>query len=296
MVGISYPVVVTKGDDLKILEEESDFLELLHECDYFTFHEYFFSTYGQCYEFDYPFTMLTDDSVEVEMNELEEVFEFKRVQDEDYQPKFNFPLTGEYFPEEESLELNNYFDIFQVLNLCEGCPELFFESRKIINGRYQFEVPIAFAELVDTYEWLINGDVVEVDGFGVDGDNEFVETFQPFGTFEECVKAITDQCRLGTQYCTTFVSDPCPELSFTSRTIEDGFVYEFTADFELRDEIEYFWTVFIRDDLIAFEGEEPGGDNKYFFQFGEPGEYTVCVEYEGEFCDIEKYCENIVIE
>ncbi len=90
------------------------------------------------------------------------------------------------------------------------------------------------------------------------------------------------------------VEDPCPTLSFITEQT-DSLVYEFTADFPLRDSIFHEWQILINDDLIANEVEQPGGDNTFLFQFS-PGIYDICLVAETPQCPQGiSYCEELEV-
>jgi hypothetical protein len=54
-----------------------------------------------------------------------------------------------------------------------------------------------------TYQWEINGDIIEQDG-GQEGDNMFFFQFDP-GTYEICIRAETDTCPDGAEFCEQLV-------------------------------------------------------------------------------------------
>ncbi|WP_299214486.1 hypothetical protein [uncultured Aquimarina sp.] len=79
------------------------------------------------------------------------------------------------------------------------CPDLFFTIEQEGNTpSYNFTAQFPDIDTV-TYEWVINGDIIEQDG-GPGADNTLFFQFDP-GTYEICIRAETDTCPEGTQFC-----------------------------------------------------------------------------------------------
>ncbi|MFD2565541.1 hypothetical protein [Aquimarina rubra] len=79
------------------------------------------------------------------------------------------------------------------------CPDLFFTLEQEGNTpSYTFTAE--FPEIDNTtYEWTINGDIIEQDG-GPGADNILFFQFDP-GTYEICIITETETCPEGTQFC-----------------------------------------------------------------------------------------------
>ncbi|WP_299437377.1 hypothetical protein [uncultured Aquimarina sp.] len=83
------------------------------------------------------------------------------------------------------------------------CPSLFFTIEQEGNtSGYNFTANFENIDVI-TYEWTINGDVVEQDG-GQGADNMFFFQFSP-GTYQICIKTETDTCPDGTEFCEELV-------------------------------------------------------------------------------------------
>ncbi len=292
--GVVFPFTASKVGDVRNIEDEEDLIELLEDCDLLTLRDEFDLFYTQCIDFDYPITMIDKEGSEVQIGSQEEYFAFERLQGFDEQPVFVFPLDVIVFSNDEVVEVTNHFELFEVFDTCERCPQLFFDVDFSGGTRYVFTADFEGIEDLFSYDWFINSDFIETDGVGVNGDNQLAETFEP-GEYEICIKAETPDCVAGVEYCEFIeVEDPCPELSFAVEQL-NNFTYKFTANFELKDQLVYVWSVFRLDDLIFEEVEEQGGDNILEFQF-EPGEYSVCIFTETPDCpDGTEFCEEIII-
>ncbi len=83
------------------------------------------------------------------------------------------------------------------------CPNLFFTIEQEGNTpSYNFTANFENIDTV-TYQWEINGDIIEQDG-GQEGDNMFFFQFDP-GTYEICIRAETDTCPDGAEFCEQLV-------------------------------------------------------------------------------------------
>lgn len=293
--GVVFPFLASKAGVIRNIENEEDLIELLEDCDLLTLRDEFDLFYTQCIDFEYPITLIDKEDNEVQIGSQEEYFAFELQQGFETQPVFVFPLNAIVFSEDEVVEVTNHFELFEVFDTCERCPQLFFNTDFSGGTRYVFTADFVGIEHLFSYDWFINDDFVERDGVGVGGDNQLAETFAP-GEYEICIKATTDDCVVGVEYCQFIVvEDPCPELSFEVEQIND-FTFKFIANFELKDQLVYTWSIFRLDDLIFEEVEEQGGDNILEFQF-DPGTYNVCIIAETEDCpEGVEFCEDIIIE
>ena len=83
------------------------------------------------------------------------------------------------------------------------CPNLFFTVEQEGNTpAYNFTANFENIDVI-TYEWTIDGDVIEQDG-GQGADNMFSFQFSP-GTYQICIKTQTDTCPDGTEFCEELV-------------------------------------------------------------------------------------------
>ncbi|SEL85706.1 hypothetical protein SAMN04487910_3497 [Aquimarina amphilecti] len=83
------------------------------------------------------------------------------------------------------------------------CPNLFFTLEQEGNTTsYNFTAEFGDIDTI-TYQWEIDGDVIEEDG-GQSGDNVFFFQFDP-GSYEICIRTTTDTCPDGTEFCEQLV-------------------------------------------------------------------------------------------
>lgn len=272
--GIEFPFLASKLGTLRNIEDETGFIQLLEDCDLLTLRDEFDKYYTQCIDFDYPIQMIDLSGNEVSIGSQADYFEFEFIQGFEAQPVFVFPLTVNIFQEDILTPVENYFELFQTFNDCEKCPQPFFFTDWVADSTYSFFAEFEGIQNLFSYEWIINDEVVEIDGFGVQGDNKLTETFSQ-GNYEICIRTTTDDCVAGTYYCENLELF-CPELSFEYEQVNDV-TYEFFTNFELKDEIDYVWKIYQGDDLIHTEEEGPNGDDILFFQFELGLTYEVCV-------------------
>ncbi len=292
--GVVFPFLASKANSIRSIENEEDLIALLEDCDLLTLRDEFDLFYTQCIDFEYPIKLINKENNEVEIGSQEEYFAFELIQGFEAQPVFVFPMNVKIFSEDEVVEVTNHFELFEVFDTCEKCPQLFFNTDFAGGTRYVFTADFEGRDDLFSYDWFINDDFIETDGTGVQGDHQIAETFAP-GEYVICIRATTDDCVAGVEYCQFLeVEDPCPELSFEADQINDT-SYKFTANFPLKDEIVYSWNIFRLDDLIFEEVEGEDGDNILEFQF-DPGEYHVCLIAEVEGCpEVIEFCEQISI-
>ena len=293
--GIVFPFLVSKAGVIRNIENEADLITLLEDCDLLTLRDEFDLFYTQCIDFEYPISLIDKEDNEVTINSQEEYFAFELRQGFDAQPVFVFPMNVIVFSEDEVVEVTNHFELFEVFDTCERCPQLFFNKDFAGGTRYVFTADFPGRDDLFSYDWFINDDFIETDGTGVQGDHQLAETFAP-GEYEICMRAETEDCVVGVEYCEFLVvEDPCPDIFFETDQIND-FTFKFTATFPLKDEIVYVWNIFRLDDLIFEELEGPDGDNILEFQF-DPGTYNVCIIAEVEGCpEVIEVCQDIVIQ
>ncbi len=294
--GVMFPLLVSKGDVVKKINNEAELIELLEACGLPTLRDEFDKYFTQCFDFVYPIEMIALDSSTIRLDTLQDYFDFELQQGFDKQPVFVYPLEVYSFSKDQTLPVENDFELFEVFDVCKSCPQLSFSTDWAGDTRYVFTADFPEIDQLQTFDWYIDGDKVETDGIGVGGDFMLVETFEP-GTYEICIKAQAPEldCFTGTEYCEILeVVDPCPTLSFSVNEITAD-TYEFTATFDRQDEIEYTWAIYQNQDLIFFEEELADGDDQLEYQFS-PGDYIICMEAEVHGCSIvSKVCEEIIV-
>ena len=177
----------------------------------------------------------------------------------------------------------------------QSCPDLFFNAEEISYGSYRFEADFPGVETLDMFDWYVDGTLKKSGGLarGDSTDFFFDYEFEP-GTYEVCLKSETPDCPSGTFYCEEIVVE-CLEMSFAWDL--ETFGYTYTADFELRDEVTYFWSAYKGDQLVKEEKREAGSDDDHDFlvEMERDIPYTICLKQEGA-CAEEKLCEEYVFQ
>ncbi|MEO9484526.1 MAG: hypothetical protein ABJG47_13805 [Ekhidna sp.] len=293
---IAFPFDVLNGDIEKTIQNEQSFINLLDDVEIPTLRDEFDPFFTQCFDLVYPIKMLDTDSNEITIASKEAYFAFELDQGFDKQPKFIYPIAIFDYASESNKTIASPFELFEVFDACKKCPQLSFRIDTVEIDRYQFTADFEELDRVFSYGWYINGEKVETDGTGVQGDNMLIETF-PEGNHEICIKATLpeDDCFSGTEYCQIISVDPCPFVSFETETINNS-TYKFIANFPAKDLIEYTWAIYRNEQLIFSQLEDIEGDNELFYQF-DAGTYKVCLESERAACpEVLKFCDNIVVE
>ncbi|MEQ9403602.1 MAG: hypothetical protein RIM99_08460 [Cyclobacteriaceae bacterium] len=281
ITGMKFPIEMDVDDQLFQIADESDFQMALGELGARSLRDEIERTFLQCFDFVYPISLITSDEVGTIITSNLEFLDFLANEGPDYQPQFLFPVSVNDFSKNSESVLESLFDMYQIFNACEGCPELFFETEKISQFNYTFTADFPGIENLSSYEWLIDGEVVEIDGTANQGDNLLTESLG-FGLHEICIRAENPECALGTEYCRTIFNDPCPNLTF-SINVSNGSMVRLIATFPEKDEIPYTWTVFSGGVPVLTKNELPGGSNQFGFDLG-TGMFEVCISTETEDC------------
>lgn len=293
---VAFPILVSKGDIIKTIHHESDLIELLEVCEIVTLRDELDKYFTQCFDFVYPIEMISIDSTTIKIDTLQDYFDFEAQQGFDKQPVFVYPIEVHHYSKKQTFPVANDFELFEVFDMCQSCPDLFFTINWTGDTRYIFEADFPAIDQLELFGWYVDGIKIGEDGVGVNGDFRFDRVFDP-GSYEICIKTQAPEfdCFAGIEFCQILeVVDPCPILSFSINEITAD-TFEFTATFERQDEIDYTWAIYQNQDLIFFEEEVAGGDDRLEYQF-EPGNYLVCVEAEVNGCStITKICEEIVV-
>ncbi len=294
---IAFPIVVSNSGVINSIETENEFIERLDECEILTLRDEFDKHYTQCFDFEYPIEMINISGDTTTIDSQEAYFDFELIQGFDRQPKFVYPLEVVDYAENNTVSVENDFELFKIFDSCKKCPRLFFTTEYLGGYRYLFEADFPEIDEPIIYGWYIDGFKVEEDGTGIQGDNILEREFEA-GFHEICMKyqSSENDCTAGVEYCETiFVEDVCPFISYEATQI-NGNTYEFTANFEAKDDIEYTWAIYQNDELLFFETEIPGeGNNQLEFQF-EVGDFLVCIEAEPTNCpQVLRFCEEFVI-
>lgn len=292
---IEFPFTVSKNDIIKNIQDEQDFVDLLDDCGILTLRDEFDPFFIQCFDLVYPVTMLDIDSNQVVIDNKDEYFAFERDQGFDKQPKFVYPIELFDYANESNISIETPFQLFEVFDTCDTCPELFFTIDTLKVNKFLFEASFDRIDNI-SYGWYIDDEKVEEDGGNNQGDNLLIETF-PSGEYEICIRtALPDgDCFTGTEFCRTITVDACPFVSFLTEEINAN-TYEFIANFDKKDLIDYHWNIYQNDDLVFSEFEDSDGDDKLIYQF-EQGEWEVCLQAEVDGCpELLSSCTVVVVE
>ncbi|WP_421876193.1 hypothetical protein [Marinoscillum sp.] len=288
---VSFPLLITVNDQLNSIDNEQELFELLQNCELPTLRTALERTHKQCFDFAYPISMLDKNSIEVTLNSREEYIQFYyNNQPTSYQPSFIFPVSVQVFSEEAEKALNNTFELYEVINACSGCPELFMDYVKRNDGLFEFTASVNKA---NAFDWFIDNQFIQS---GTPDSNTLTKKLEP-GFHEVCIKAFSEDCVEGEVYCLEFVvEDPCPSLFFDYEERSYGH-YFFEANFERMFDLEsYKWLIngVIKDEEGTIQGDS--SDHQFEYQF-EPGRYTVCLKTTTDECpEGAEYCKEINVE
>lgn len=286
ITGISFPFLVNYGNELLSIENESDLFALLETCDVPTFRDRFDETLSQCYTLTYPLSILDASGGEQTIQNEASFDTFLKASADTYQPLFIFPIRLVPYATDQEITINSLYDFFQVLNTCQGCPEISFAYDDITDFQYRFVAEIS--DEVSSFDWYINDQKIKT---GSPQDLVLEETFTP-GFYNVCIKSTTDYCNQGVLFCEEFdIESVCPELYFEPVQGETNTIYTFFAEFDGMNSLNsYSWH--INGDVVEVESSETR-DNKLFWQF-ETGIHEVCLQNESPQCpEGAEYCQQI---
>ncbi len=292
--GIQFPVeIMLKGDDTKkLIKTEEDLLNIVIGCELDTLRDKFNELFVQCFRFSYPIALRNKNQEEIVINNEEDFGRFLEKQGSDYEPDFMFPVNIVEVSSLKSEEISTYYQFYQILNKCVGCPDFDVEVRSLGNDEYQFTIPNFEIENGFELSFLINGKVIPN---AVIEQNSFIIRFSTPGVANEvCIKLITPDCQQGKMVCKEVVTDPiCPELSFNYFIEPDTLIYDFIADFPEMNEISYDWLL---DGEVIDENDGSGGDN-IFTSILKPGIHKVCMRSALPLCQEEEieFCRDVIV-
>ena len=297
--GVILPVMVSKNGMLINIETESDLIELMNECNIPELGDELHDFLSQCFGFDYPINMINKEGASVMINSHDELEAFNTTQGTAYLPQFEFPLAINVYEEDEVKSVESYYELYEVINGCEACPQGTFTIDPEFDGSYKFWAEFSKSDRPVNFEWFINDDFIK-SGLSNTEDTLLHKDLAP-GEYEICLKSYNDNCVLGTVFCNELiVEDPCPQFYFEIEPdIENRFRFEFFADFPEMNEVEYTWVVSRNDERMYFETEFPGQGDNYLVREFEPGSYQVCIESDNinEQCQFTEYCgDKFVVE
>ncbi len=290
ITGIQFPVeIIYSGNTTtNVIGNEAALFEVIRECQLTTFRDIFNKLFKQCFKFDYPVILKNGNKEETTIDGDEGFIRFLSAQGENYQPDFTFPVNILVAPNFEANRISTYYEFYQILNLCVGCPDIRFDVIPLQDNIYQFTPNF---EIGNGYELSFKVNEEVIPDVIIDG-SVFTRQFSP-GTYEVCIKAITPDCLEGKSVCKEIIVEPiCPDLLFDFVQQPGSLSYNFTADFVGIDDISYDWV--IDNEVIESDGGA-NGDNMFTFDFT-PGTHKACIKTETPSCPngIE-LCRDIIV-
>lgn len=284
------------GSDQPItINNEQDFKNVLGDCQISLFRNDFDRYFNECFKLDYPVTVISENTIEVEITTDDQWYQFLLSQSESYQPVFKFPISIFRLADERVVEVNSYYGFYNVFQECLGaCPALAFsiENTDQSNLSYRFISEYSI-EFTGSYAWFVDDQFIEGDGPAVQGDDVLEYTFATPGTYQVCIQTETPDCPQGILFCKEVVVDVfCPQ-PFYEFTVEAGTTnYIFNAAFDGIEDLSYDWT--INEQVVETDGGIEG-DNILFRDLA-PGDYTVCIKIITESCPQgTAYCREVFV-
>ncbi len=299
--GLQFPVQIVfngNSDTRLTIDNEESLINILRECNFNTLRQDFDRLFRQCFKFDYPVTLVNRDGGEVLLSSKEEFDSFYSSQGADYQPLFKLPVSILVGPNFSSKEVNTYFEFYQIINDCVGCPNNAEFTKELIESpaTYRFTSSIELSDAV--FFWFINNELVGDARMNV-FEYDFLAVFDGSvpggpGSYEVCLKVVTPDCPEGIKTCKEIVVEPiCPDLRFEFAQAAGTFSYDFEANFPGINEVTYNWIV--DDQVIEDNDGGVNGDNRFTFQFT-PGIHNVCIRTETPSCPAgTDFCEEIIV-
>ncbi len=278
ITGLSFPVEVTfkDSDSLQTLTDENDLFRIIDDCDFTSLREDIEDFSEDCFEFVFPITLRSEVGREQSIASEQALEGFIDNQNDTYQPDFVFPIRVEIAAGEVKT-VSTYFELYEVMDTCgRACPQLAFtiEDSSPFELEYTFEADFPTIDVLDTYSWFIDGELVKEDGVTNQGDHILVHSFEAPATYEVCIQTTTADCATGAEFCKMVeVEEVCPELFFEAVRKPGTVPFVFTADFEGDDEIIY--QLLIDGEFIANGGADMGN---IFERVLEAGTHTVCIK------------------
>jgi len=267
ITGLQFPVqLIFNNSDTEVsITNETSLLNILRECEFATVRDEFDRFFNSCFKFEYPVTLFDINENEENIASDEEFQVFYQNQGSTYQPDFKFPVNLLITPNFESTTIDTYFGFYRIAASCERrCPELNFTSEILnrFNLAYQFEASFPGLEALGSYSWFVDGVFIEADGPDNQGDNLLLRNFEAPGVYEICMKAETENCPEGIEFCKRIeILEACPELFFEFEQEPGTFGYTFSSNFEGMNLVTYQW--FVDNEPIEEDGGA-NGDNTFF--------------------------------
>ncbi len=294
--GVVLPILINKAGTLSNIATENELKALLSACEIPGLKDFLAEFETQCFELVYPFTILNEGTEFVIENKVA-YDKFKKDQGAGFYPQFGYPITIERYQSNQQISVESDFELLEIINTCLRCPVADIGINPEFDGTYSFTANYKDVDQAVSYKWYLNNDFLS------EGEADISEPLNLAlveGQYEICLKSFNPDCQSGDFTCRSFfVNKPCPELSFIQeQSTMNSKVYQFKADFELKNDISYGWVVYKNNDFVIFEEEIPGeGDNIFNYEFS-VGSYVICIEKESftQECPLAKYCIELVFD
>lgn len=289
LTGLQFPVQVAyqNKDVLSVIEKEEDFITVLKECQIPTFRNEIDTLFKQCFKFSYP-VLLKDKNNKDTIVDNENSFDrFLQDNGNEYQPDFKFPVEVLVAPKFTATKVSSYYEFYEIINNCIGCPDTKFQIESLANNRYRFVLNF---EVKDGYRlfFIINE---KIHGEIIDG-NPFEKLLAP-GDYDICIKAITPDCLNGKEFCKKLKVEPaCPEIIIDYEEISPQHTtYRFTPRVTmLNEDVTVSWylnNTFVKDELLSVGYVDIELDQ---------GTNTVCADLKTENCpDGVRSCAEVIL-
>ncbi len=283
---VQFPIQVTfeNTNTTMTLNNETDLIDLLLECEYDTIRTIFDSTYGVCFDFIYPVSMLDNAGNHTTINSSSELSQFIDSQGQNYQPNFVFPIRVLDSTLQQSYILHSYFDFFYIINDCNRCPSTSDFIVEVTNPHsLVFRIkPINIPPDVDRIFFTYpDGSIMPYERTNGEWLPFTISSSGPV-QFQLCQSYTHPNCPNEThQNCNTIVAEElCADLDFSVEQLSGTTDYVFTANFEDRDLIDYNWV--INDSVVGNSDNFP---NHTFPVTLSPGTVVeACIKYTSEAC------------
>lgn len=289
ITGLRFPVeIVFKGtDNVSLIKDEESLISTLRECQIETFRDDFDTLYKQCFKFEYPVVLKTKEE-EIRIDDDDSFDRFLVNQGAGYQPDFKFPIKIKVAPEFDVKRVSTYYEFYEIINTCVGCPNARFEIEPLPNNVFRFSLNF---EIGTGYEVVFKINEEVISDQSIDGSS-FTRQFTP-GRYQTCIKVITPDCPNGKETCKELVVEPiCPGITFTHEQLAASTTYRFTPEVTgINGDINIAWFVndiFIKNVLLTSEYVD--------FEL-EPGVNKICAKIETDQCpDGVQFCDEVNVQ
>ncbi|WP_025741461.1 hypothetical protein [Aquimarina pacifica] len=197
ITGLQFPVeIILEGGTRISVETERSFLDVFSACELTTFRENFEQFYGQCFELETPIVLLEETGQEISFDSQDGFITFLDTLQSISSPNFKFPVGISVLPDVAFSEILTYYEFYEIMNTCSGCPNVSLGIEQISGNVYIFSPDF---EVEDDYEFIysINGVVIAP---ALLVGNTLTKDLDG-GSNEICLTVITPDCLDGVEIC-----------------------------------------------------------------------------------------------